>query len=89
MRFTWDPKKNAINKKKHGISFEQAIDVFYDERRLEFYDEEHSGDEDRWQTIGFAREVLFVVYTEREGDIIRIISARCATRQEREWYYAD
>ena len=47
MRFTWDPKKNAINKKKHGISFEQAIDVFYDERRLEFYDEEHSGDEDR------------------------------------------
>ena len=89
MRFQWDENKNRANKKKHGLSFEQALEVFDDEYRLEEYDELHSDDEIRWQTIGMAHDILFVVYTERDEDIIRIISARFATREERSWYYGD
>ncbi len=88
MQFEWDEDKNTINKKKHdGISFEMAVRVFLDEKRLERYDEAHSfWGEDRWNTIGMVGEVLFVVYTER-GDKIRLISARRATREEEQYYY--
>lgn len=88
MKFIWDKVKSESNKKKHGISFELASKVFYDEERIELYDKEHSIDEDRYITIGKVNEVLFVVYTER-NDNIRLISARLADKNEREAYYGS
>ena len=88
MNFEWDEKKNAVNKKKHKISFEAAIDVFDDPFRKDYYDESHSIDEARWITIGMAGKILYVVYTERDfGNTIRLISARIATAAEKEEYY--
>ena len=74
--------------KKHGISFEDAMLVFEDEYRKEFYDAAHSEYEDRYHTIGMVEDILFVVYTER-GEYVRIISARIANRKEKEMYYDD
>ena len=86
MLFVWDDEKAAINLKKHGVSFETASLVFYDENRIEMYDSEHSINEDRYNTIGMVEDVLFVVYTERK-QYLRIISARPATKKERSMYY--
>lgn len=86
MLFEWDDKKAAINLQKHGVSFETAILVFQDEDRIELYDSAHSADEDRYNTIGLVKDVLFVVYTERKNRV-RIISARPANRKERSMYY--
>lgn len=82
----WDDEKDAINKEKHGISFLTAAYVFTDENRVELYDEAHSIDEDRYAVIGYVGELLFVVFTERI-DVIRLISARLATKDEEELYY--
>ncbi|MBD3878732.1 MAG: BrnT family toxin [Quinella sp. 1Q5] len=82
----WDNKKAAINKQKHGISFETAALVFTDENRIERRDDRHSQDEDRWQVIGMVNDVLFVVFTER-GEAVRLITARAATPRERSEYY--
>lgn len=90
MIFEWDDNKEQINIKKHGIDFETASHVFYDENRIEIYDELHSDYEDRYITIGMIDKTTFiamVVYTERGSDIIRIISARKATPKERRTYY--
>ncbi|MBR6267803.1 MAG: BrnT family toxin [Selenomonadaceae bacterium] len=90
MNFEWDEKKNEINKKKHGISFEHALQVFEDEFRLEEYDENHSYEEERYTVIGMVDELLYVVCTDRpENDAIRLISARFATKAERRRYYGD
>lgn len=86
MLFEWDPEKNLINQRKHRISFETAVGVFWDDNRIELYDEAHSVDEDRYIAIGSVGEVLFVVYTERR-DAIRLISARLANEWERRLYY--
>ena len=87
--YEWDDNKNIINQKLHdGISFEMAVRVFKDPKRIERYDEKHSDTEDRWNVIGLVGKVLFVVYTER-GDNIRLISARRATKEETEEYYHD
>lgn len=89
MQFEWDDNKEKINLSKHGIDFSTAALVFQDENRIEFYDEAHSKDEDRYITIGQINGVaiiVMVVYTER-GDTIRLISARKATSQERRRYY--
>lgn len=85
IKFSWDEKKERENIKKHGISFEVASLVFADERRIEFFDTEHSIDEDRYITIGMVGDVLMVVYTIRE-DQHRIISARIANKRERSKY---
>lgn len=82
----WDDRKNEINKRKHGISFETAAHVFEDINRIEYFDEAHSADEDRFIVLGLVHKVLFVVYTDR-GDATRIISARKATEAETEVYY--
>ena len=82
----WDDEKNILNIKKHGISFDTAALVFADEDRIEYYDRLHSIDEDRYITIGHIGEVVFVVYTIR-NDNIRMISARLATKRERDIYY--
>lgn len=91
MLFEWDTEKEKINIAKHGIDFSTAARVFQDERRIEFYDEAHSTDEDRYITIGqingiSVTVIIMVVYTERER-AIRLISARKATAQEGRMYY--
>lgn len=85
-KFVWDSEKEKINRRKHGISFETASEVFLDENRIDDYDELHSDFEDRIRVIGEVGEVLAVVYTER-GDRNRIISARRANRIEKRDYY--
>ena len=87
LRFEWDEKKNIINQKKHGISFDAAKIVFFDPERYEMYDEIHSLFEKRWIILGLAGlKILKVVFTERNG-IIRIISARKADKHEEEAYF--
>ena len=86
MKFEWDEEKNSLNKQKHKISFETAVQVFNDPNYIEMYDFEHSDKEERYIAIGKVGEIIFVVYTER-GSFIRIISARLATPIERRLYY--
>ncbi len=86
MKFEWDENKEIINKQKHHISFDIAAQVFDDPYFIEMYDFEHSTEEDRYIAIGKVKEILFVVYTEKK-DIIRLISARLATGEERRLYY--
>ncbi|MDR0524479.1 MAG: BrnT family toxin [Spirochaetaceae bacterium] len=88
MEFEWDEAKNLKNIANHRLPFSIATAVFDDPKRMERYDIEHSADEDRWQTIGLAGKVLFVVYTEKR-DKIRIISARVAESEERSIYYGN
>ena len=85
--FEWDPNKDAANKKKHGVSFEEAATVFDDLLSLIFADPEHSIEEDRYLIMGLSANdrVLVIVFTDR-SDRIRIISARKSTRQERIFY---
>ena len=88
-KFSWDEEKNKENIKKHGISFEQAQYVFFDENAIVEYDDEHSKDEDRFVIIGSDMEfkILMVCHCYRENSkIIRIISARKATRNEQNQY---
>lgn len=84
----WDDAKAEINRKKHGISFEKAAEVFLDEFLIDDYDEEHSDEEDRIKVIGMVDKILVVIYTER-GERYRLISARNATRKEKEDYYGQ
>ena len=89
IEFEWDPAKAASNKKKHGISFEEAQSVFYDEFAVQFFDGEGSESEDRFLMLGLSSEaqLLMVCHCERhEGNIIRIISARKATKTEGKFY---
>ena len=98
MEFTWDEQKNRANEKKHGISFETAILVFDDPFNVSAQDREVEG-EPRWQTIGMVNgiHVLLVAHTldvdldrgldqDDDGEVIRILSARRATRRERGIY---
>ena len=88
MDFQWDERKEEINIAKHGLDFRTAAWVFQDENRIELYDEKHSLEEDRYITIGMVNQVAIIVtlvYTER-GSAVRIISAREATKQEKEEY---
>jgi len=90
IRFEWDPSKATSNRKKHGVSFEEAQSVFYDEFALQFYDDEHSrDDEERFLMLGMSAEarLLLVCHCERKsGEVIRIISARRATTRESKFY---
>ena len=87
MRFEWDPAKATANLKRHRVSFHDAAAVLEDPLSTTFPDKAHSTDEVRFITIGATRQggVPVVAHTERE-DVIRIISARRATRREREFY---
>jgi uncharacterized DUF497 family protein len=84
VRIEWDYRKASSNLRKHGISFDEASTVFDDPLALIFPDDDHSIDELRELIIGHSvqEELLLVSFTEREPDIIRIISARLATRKE-------
>ena len=87
MELEWDTAKAASNLQKHGVAFEDAERVFYDAGRIETYDgREHYG-EDRWATIGLVyAAVLYVVYTVRNENTIRLISARKANASEQKQY---
>ena len=90
--FKWDIKKAESNKKKHKISFEEAKSVFYDDSAIEFFDTEHSPKEDRFILLGISSilRILVVCYCTRENNtIIRIISARKATKKEQKFYKGD
>ena len=87
MKFEWDEKKAFSNKKKHGVSFCEAVTVFGDTLAITFSDPEHSIIEERFITFGFSElnRLIVVAHTEGKGRT-RIISARIATRQERKIY---
>jgi uncharacterized DUF497 family protein len=87
IEFEWDQEKAQSNRDKHGVSFEEAQTVFDDPLYVDFYDPDHSENENRYIIIGTSSvgNILLVSYTER-GDIIRIISARQVTKQELKAY---
>ena len=85
MKFDWNEEKNIKNVKKHGVAFEEAKTVFQDEMAYEIFDEKHSDDEDRYIIIGLSsktRELLVCHCYRNGGDIVRIFSARRATKPE-------
>ncbi len=87
MDFEWDAAKAALNLRKHGVAFEDAARAFLDVGRLEIHDGREDYGEDRWATIGQVyAAVLYVVYTVRHEDSIRIISARRALSHEQKKY---
>ncbi len=89
LRFAWDPDKAKENLRKHGVSFTEAQSVFYDVNGIEFYDDEHSEWEDRFLLLGLSAKLrlLLICHCYREEDsIIRIISARTASREEAKYY---
>ena len=89
IKFEWYPYKAATNLKRHQVSFEEAKSVFYDEFAVQFFDEDHSADEERFLMLGMSSgaKLLVVCHCEREhGEVIRIISARKATKRESALY---
>lgn len=89
INFSWDQAKAKSNLKKHGISFEEAQSVFYDDLAVQFYDDD-STDEERFLLLGMSNEsrILMVVHCEQgdDGEELRIISARKATKNEQQYY---
>ena len=89
IKFSWSQIKAKSNLKKHGVSFEEAQSVFYDDLAVQFYDED-SSDEERFLLLGMSNEsrILMVVHCERGDDEeeLRIISARKATKNEQQYY---
>ena len=90
MRVEWDPSKNRENTEKHGISFEEAAQLLLETADpMEVFDEVHSGKENRFVAVGpIACGVIVVIFTERDDETVRIISARKATRREKGRYEA-
>ena len=89
LRFEWNPDKAETNVTQHGATFEEAQTVFYDEFAVEFYDDEHSEWEDRFLLLGLSSyfRLLLVCHCYRESEgVIRIISARKATKHEAKFY---
>ena len=90
IKFEWNKSKSEINIKKHGVSFEEAKSVFFDEFAVQFFDSENSNIEDRFLMLGMSNEtnLLIVCHCERDsGNTIRVISARKATKNERNHYH--
>lgn len=89
IKFEWNRAKATANLRKHGVSFEEAQTVFYDEFAVQFFDDEHSGAEERFLLLGMSTgaRLLLVCHCERDaGHVIRIISARKATNSESIFY---
>jgi uncharacterized DUF497 family protein len=90
LRFEWDKRKEKANVKKHGISFDEARTVFYDENAIQFFDPDHSDDEDRFILLGISLRLRIVVVCHcfRESDtVVRLISARKADSDEENEYW--
>jgi uncharacterized DUF497 family protein len=91
LRFAWDDKKAALNRRRHGVSFDEAQTAFYDESAKLYFDPDHSASESRFILLGmsFRLRVLVVCHCSREDDTtIRIISARRADPQEQKDYWS-
>jgi uncharacterized DUF497 family protein len=91
IHFEWEEAKNRANQRKHGVSFEEAQTVFFDENAVRFSDPDHSADEDRFLMFGisFQLRVVVICHCFRENDsVIRIISARKANRLEEADYWS-
>jgi uncharacterized DUF497 family protein len=90
VRVVWDEGKNLANRRKHGVSFEEAEELFTSGDYLEIFDESHSDSEDRFIAIGpVARGLILVSWTERDDDVLRIISVRWAKPRERALYQSS
>jgi len=90
LRFEWDDEKEKINIRKHGISFEEARTVFFDDKAIQFFDPDHSEDETRFILLGisFKLRILVVCHCFRESEtVVRIFSARKADRDEEREYW--
>jgi len=91
IKFEWDTVKASKNLEKHGVSFEEASSVFYDEFAVQFYDIGHSElEEDRFLILGISNKsrMLMICHCEKQsGNVLRIISARKATKNERKFYH--
>jgi len=90
MEFEWDPKKADINKRKHGVTFQEGATVFGDPLAITFADPDHSNNEERYVTFGLStqKQLLVVSHADR-GNKTRIISARLKTHKERKIYEED
>jgi len=90
IKFEWDAVKESINVEKHGVSFKEASSVFYDDFAVQFYDKGHSElEEDRFLILGISNKsrMLMICHCEKQsGNVLRIISARKATKNERKFY---
>ena len=88
LQFEWDERKDGENQRKHGVTFEEARTVFFDDHGILIADPDHSDDEERFILIGISSVLrnLVVCHCYRGGDVIRIISARKANRTERDQY---
>jgi uncharacterized DUF497 family protein len=89
MKFEWNTAKAVTNIKKYGVSFEEAKSVFFDDFAVQFFDQENSGTEDRFLMLGMSNEtnLLLICHCERDdGNTIRVISARKATKNESKNY---
>ncbi len=89
IKFEWDTAKAVTNIKKHGVSFEEAKSVFFDDFAVQFFDQDNSDTEDRFLMLGMSNEtnLLLICHCERDdGNTIRVISARKATKNESENY---
>ena len=92
LQFDWDSQKDKKNRKKHGVSFDEAETAFYDEHAIRFYDPDHSEDEDRYILLGtsFKLKTLVVCHCYRQEEtLIRIISARKAEPDEEQAYWSN
>jgi len=92
VKFEWDKSKASSNKRKHGVSFEEAQSVFYDDFAIQFFDDENSNEEDRFLILGHSNQsrILLICHCEKDaGNLIRIISARKATAKERKLYKGE
>ena len=90
--FSWDERKNEFNKKKHGVSFDEAKTVFFDENAIRYFDPDHSDDEDRFLMVGVSQRLRIVIVCHcfrGQDSVIRIISARKATKGEGDNYWRE
>ena len=92
IQFEWVSDKATANARKHGVSFEEAQSIFYDEFAVQFFDEEHSRDEERFLLLGMSTKARLLLVCHCEpgaGNVIRIISARKATKRESTFYGSE
>ena len=92
VKFEWNSSNAASNERKHGVTFEEAESVFYDDFAIQFFDDENSELEDRFLILGHSNQsrILLICHCEKEsGNLIRIISARKATVNERKLYNGE
>jgi uncharacterized protein len=92
LRFEWDKQKEKANIKKHGVSFDEARTVFYDENAIQYFDPDHSKSEDRFILLGISIKlrILVVCHCFRESEtVVRIISARKADQNEEDEYWRN